>query len=295
MLRAEKFLQTRLALPICVAFSVVFGATVLGAALSGPAAAEDKQRAVTLNVVIAEGAEPMREAVVFSFARIGPGGRLEPLAEEVGAPLKTTLADGRYQVEARYGDASALSVFDVSGRAVTHRVNLNAGWAQLRVIPHRGAQPLASAIDWQILTYGRDASGQRRPVAAMRSPNPQVVLPQGHYLVVARTADALARHTIEITAGHTYKYTLDLNAGAVAFSALRGRGGPVIKETVDWKVFKANDTSFSEPVATRSAANGQFLLRQGRYVVLASRGQWKGRATVEVRPGNERRIAVELN
>ncbi|WP_299400046.1 hypothetical protein [Pelagibius sp.] len=289
MLRAEKVFQTRLALPICVAF-----ATVLGAALSGSATAEDKQRAVTLDVVIAEGAEPLREAVVFSIARIGPGGRLEPPAEEVGAPLKTTLADGRYQVEARYGDASALSVFDVSGRAVTHRVNLNAGWAQLRVIPHRGAQPLASAIDWQILTYGRDASGQRRPVAAVRSPNPQVVLPQGHYLVVARTADALARHTIEITAGHTYKYTLDLNAGAVAFSALRGRGGPVINETVDWKVFKANDTSFSEPVATRSAANGQFLLRQGRYVVLASRGQWKGRATVEVRPGNERRIAVEL-
>jgi len=299
MLRAERFFQMRLTLPTCalslaVVGLVVFGATGLGAVFSA-AAAEGQERAVTLDVVIAEGAKPMREAVTFSIARIGPGGRLQPLAQEVGAPLKTTLADGRYQVEARFGDASALSVFDVAGRAVTHRVNLNAGWAQLRVIPHRGAQPLASAIDWQILTYGRDASGQRRPVAAVRSPNPQVVLPQGHYLVVARTADALARHTIEITAGHTYKYTLDLNAGAVAFSALRGRGGPVINETVDWKVFKANDTSFSKPVATRSAANGQFLLRQGRYVVLASRGQWKGRATVEVRPGNERRIAVELN
>ncbi|HIC80227.1 MAG TPA: hypothetical protein EYP07_04575, partial [Kiloniellaceae bacterium] len=64
------------------------------------AAAEGQERAVTLDVVIAEGAKPMREAVTFSIARIGPGGRLQPLAQEVGAPLKTTLADGRYQVEA---------------------------------------------------------------------------------------------------------------------------------------------------------------------------------------------------
>ncbi len=285
MLRANGFFQMRLALLICAGF----------AGFAGAAAAAGEERAVTLEAAVAEGAKPLREAVTFSIARIGPGGLLEPLAEEVGAPLKTTLADGRYRVEARYGDASALSVFDVSGRAVTHRVNLNAGWAQLRVIPHRGAQPLASAIDWQILTYGRDASGQRRQVAAVRSPNPQVILPQGHYLVVARTADAVARHTIEIAAGHTYKYTLDLNAGAVAFSALRGRGGPVVNETVDWKVFKASDKTFSAPVTTRSAANGEFLLREGRYVVLASRGRWKGRATVEVRPGNARRIAVELN
>ncbi|NIA68950.1 hypothetical protein HBA54_10130 [Pelagibius litoralis] len=258
------------------------------------AAADTKAQQVTLQVVIAEGAKPMRESVTFNIARVAPGGRLEPVDTKIGAPLKIALPQGRYQVEASYGDTSVTSTFDVAGKALTHRISLNAGWAHLRVIPHRGALPLTSAIDWEVLTYGRDATGQRHRVAAVKSPNPRVVLPAGHYVVQAKTRDSLAKHTIEITAGHTYKYTLDLNAGAVAFSAVRGGGGPTIEETVDWQVFKASDASLSKPVTTRSAASGRFWLREGRYIVLARQGQWNGRANFEVRSGNERSISVEL-
>ncbi len=279
------------------ALSAIAAAPLTAAARqAGPQLAADNGEIseVTLQVVITEGAKPLHDAVAFKISEVAPGGRLEPVATKTGAPLKVDLPQGRYRVEARYGDTAVTSTFDVAGRALTHRISLNAGWAHLRVIPHRGALPLSSAIDWEILTYGRDASGNRHQVAVAKGPNPQVVLPEGFYLVRAKTRDALVKHTIEITAGQTYKYTLDLNAGSVRLSAVRGRGGPTMQETVDWQIFKASDTTFSEPVTLRSAANGQFWLREGRYVVLASSGQRKGRANFEVRSGNERRVTVEL-
>ena len=169
------------------------------------------------------------------------------------------------------------------------------GWVRLQVVPHGGAAPLTSAIDWQILTFGRDATGRRQLVAEAKGPQPELALPEGFYLAQAQTRDALVKHTIEVAAGRSYSYTLDMNAGAVAVSAVRGRGGGPVRETVDWQVFKAGDTAYSQAVTTRRAADGRFLLRQGRYVILARQGQWRGRANVEVRAGNERRLTVELN
>ena len=175
------------------------------------------------------------------------------------------------------------------------RADAGLGWVRLQVIPHGGAAPLTSAIDWQILTFGRDAGGRRQLVAEAKGPQPELALPEGFYLAQAQTRDALVKHTIEVAAGRSYSYTLDMNAGAVAVSAVLGRGGPSVRETVDWQVFKAGDTAFSKPVTTRRAADGRFLLRQGRYVILARQGQWRGRTNVEVRAGNERRLTVELN
>lgn len=169
------------------------------------------------------------------------------------------------------------------------------GWVRLQVVPHGGAAPLTSNIDWQILTFGRDASGRRQLVAEAKGPQPELALPEGFYLAQAQTRDALVKHTIEVAAGRSYSYTLDMNAGAVAVSAVRGRGGPSVREAVDWQVFKAGDTAFSQAVTTRRAVDGRFLLRQGRYVILARQGQWQGRANVEVRAGNERRLTIELN
>ena len=169
------------------------------------------------------------------------------------------------------------------------------GWVRLQVVPHGGAAPLTSDIDWKILTFGRDASGRRQLVAEAKDPQPELALPEGFYLAQAQTRDALVKHTIEVAAGRSYSYTLDMNAGAVAVSAVRGRGGPPVREAVDWQVFKAGDTAFSQAVTTRRAADGRFLLRQGRYVILARQGQWQGRANVEVRAGNERRLTIELN
>lgn len=289
-------------LPRRFAKFLAFGFLIYGLLLIAPASAGvqfaeagSKTSKVTLEVVIAEGAELLRDAVTFKIAKIAPGGRLEPVTTKTGAPLSVDLHQGRYRVEARFGDAAVTADFQVADKPLTHRISMNAGWAQLRVIPHRGALPLTSAIEWEVLTYGRDASGNRHQVAVAKSPNPRVVLPEGFYLVRARTRDALVKHTIEITAGHTYKYTLDLNAGAVGLSAVRGRGGPEIRETIDWQIFKASDTTFSTPVTSRRAASGQFWLREGRYVVLASNGPRRGRATFEVRSGNERQITVELN
>lgn len=277
---------------------LIHGALVIAAApaLAGEQFAEagSKTSKVTLEVVIAEGAKLLRDAVTFKIAKIAPGGRLEPVTTKTGAPLDVDLRQGRYRVEARFGDAAVTSDLEVADKPLTHRISLNAGWAHLRVIPHRGALPLSSAIEWEVLTYGRDASGNRHQVAVAKSPNPRVVLPEGFYLVRAKTRDALVKHTIEITAGHTYKYTLDLNAGAVGLSAVRGRGGPEIRETIDWQIFKASDTTLSTPVTSRRAASGQFWLREGRYVVVASSGPRRGRANFEVRSGNERQITVEL-
>jgi len=121
---------------------------------------------------------------------------------------KVDLPRGQYRVTAAYGATTVQEDIVVGAEQKKHVVNLNAGVISLRMIPDINGKPLTTDTDWQILTYGRDAQGNRHEVHRVVSPNPQLVLPAGWYVVQAYNGGTMTKHTLEVTAGISYKYTL---------------------------------------------------------------------------------------
>lgn len=254
------------------------------------AAVGDQQR-IKLEAVIANGAKTLKDRISFTVSRFENGAVGPIVATAEKSPTELSLPAGQYRVATVYGDVTVDSNLEVSSSAVKHRVNLNAGWVRLKVIPHRGAKPVKGDVAWEIMTYGRDASGKRHLVATTNGPRPSLVLPEGFYLVRAKTRDARVKHTIEVTAGHTYKYTLNMNAGALHTSALSQQGGLFASEEVTWQVYRKGG---KRPVSTITGATGSFTLREGSYRVVATAGEMTSTADVAVRSGNSRKVNLTL-
>ncbi|MFQ6017454.1 MAG: hypothetical protein ACE5KF_04605 [Kiloniellaceae bacterium] len=99
----------------------------------------------------------------------------------------------------------------VAVNAYQQTAQVRMGTILLSVIPRIGGAALTEPINWKVLTYGRNAAGDRVPVTEVTGPAPRLVLPAGWYVVHARLTDKLIKHPVEVTAGRTFKYTLVKN------------------------------------------------------------------------------------
>ncbi len=163
--------------------------------------------AVSINSIIVEGAPPMESAITYRLQRRNGDG-WEEVTTRTGPELQLQLPSGDYRVEAAYGNARRVSSLRVDGGPMRHTVDLNAGEVSLAVTPGITAQPLREKIKWQIQTWRKNAQGKRDHVAQVDGANPLMVLPEGRYLVTARTRTGTVRHTVEVDAGRRYDYTL---------------------------------------------------------------------------------------
>ena len=107
--------------------------------------------------------------------------------------------------------SASRSITQVPVKTYQQTAQTSLGTILLSVIPRIGAAALKDPIDWKILTYGRNAAGNRVPVTEVTGATPRLVLPAGWYVVHAYLADQVIRHPIEVTAGRTFKYTLVKN------------------------------------------------------------------------------------
>ncbi|WP_282609967.1 hypothetical protein [Pelagibius sp. Alg239-R121] len=273
-------------------FSFGFSLGLASPSLAGAqqASVGDQQR-IKLEAVIANGAKTLKDRISFTVSRFENGAVGPIVATAEKSPTELKLPAGQYRVATVYGDVTVDSNLEVASSAVKHRVNLNAGWVKLKVIPHRGAKPLKGEIAWDILTYGRDASGKRHLIATSLGARPNLVLPEGFYLVRARTRDAKVKHTIEVTAGHTYKYTLNLNAGSLRTSALTHSGTLFASEEVTWQIFRKGA---KKPLTALTGSTGAFTLREGSYTVVARAGEMTSTTDVSVRSGNTKKVNLTL-
>lgn len=163
---------------------------------------------VTLTAVVVPGAQPLPNT---DFAVTPLGSATEPVIATSGdKPAAVQLPAGRYKVVASYGDTHAEKEITVGSQPTSHEVNLNAGTVNLKLIKHVGGPTLKSGVTWEILTYGRDAEGNRHFIAGSETSQPRFVLPHGFYLARASVGTQEVRHTIEVTAGTTYNYKVIL-------------------------------------------------------------------------------------
>ena len=164
---------------------------------------------VSLTAVVVTGAKPL------------PGARFTVIALESGKspPVKATsdqgpamveLPVGRYRVIASYGDSKAEQEIVVGLKPTSHEISLNAGTAVMRLIKHVGGPVLRQGVSWEILTFGKDANGNRQIITSSSEAQPKFTLPKGYYVAQAKMGTRDVRHTIEVTAGVNYKYTVIL-------------------------------------------------------------------------------------
>ncbi|MGF1611026.1 MAG: hypothetical protein ACFCUQ_16600 [Kiloniellales bacterium] len=166
-------------------------------------------QAVSLTAVVVPGAAPLNDAA-FTVTKIGPDTGGEIVAKSSNGPAVVELPTGRYRVVASYGHSKAVEEILVGRSPLSHEINLNAGTVQLKLIKHVGGPTMKQDVKWEILTFGRDAEGKRHFVAGSQESQPRFVLREGFYLARATVKGREVRHTIEVTAGVTYKYNVIL-------------------------------------------------------------------------------------
>lgn len=179
--------------------------------VTGPAALQSGQAAgakqpVSLTAVVVRGAKPLPGA---SFTVTPLGGVGDPVtvtAREGSASLD--LPVGRYRVEASYGDAKVAREILIDRSPVSRVFDLRAGTVHLKLIKSVGGPTMNSGVAWEILTFGKDSQGKRHRVTGSDQAQPRFVLPHGWYLARATRGTQVVKHTIEVTAGQTYKYTV---------------------------------------------------------------------------------------
>ena len=183
-------------------------------ALASPAMAQDSGtnaanlQTISLSAVVTPGAQPLMDTE-FTVTPLGAGSVGPVVARSQDGPAVIQLPAGRYRVVAAYGSATAQSDFLVDTAPVVHQVNLNAGSVVLKLIKHVGG-PTLKNVAWEILTYGKDAQGKRHHITSAAAAQPRFTLPEGFYLARATHGTQEVRHTIEISPGVTYKYTVIL-------------------------------------------------------------------------------------
>ena len=181
----------------------------LALCLSASAAMAQQVQDVALTAVVAPGAEPLPDAL-FTVTKLGAADAARVEAKGVEGAAVVKLAAGRYRVVARYGHSRAEKEILVGGGAARHEVNLNAGSVVMRLIRHVGGPVLRQNVAWRILTFGRDAQGQRQLIASSGEAQPRFTLPEGFYVAQATMGTRKVRHTIEVDTGANYKYTVIL-------------------------------------------------------------------------------------
>lgn len=196
------------AMRLCLCFAVV-SAMALGAVAISPALAAGAKQPVSLTAVVVAGAEPIAGAS-FTVTPLG-GGAGDPVTVTAqDGPAKVDLEKGRYKIEARYGDAKAAQEIMIDQNPASHEFDLQAGTVFLKLIKSVGGPTMKTGVAWEILTYGKDATGKRHHISDSDKSQPRFVLPDGWYLARATVGTQVVKHTIEVTAGQTYKYTVIL-------------------------------------------------------------------------------------
>jgi hypothetical protein len=272
-----------------------FGQTAYAALPLEKPAAKDATGMLKLTGVVAAGAKALKDPIQWTVVRPASGDKpMVAIARETSAQPTIKLAPGRYIVEAIWkGTSIQHDVIVPPGKPHTEVVNFNAGTIRLKMIPNSGAPAISSPVQWELFLMRKGAGG--KPTDADRlfivtAPTHEFTLPATNYIVRASYAGTSADLVVPVEAGHTYKYTINLYAGRVGFSA-PGGGDDIL-----WQIYKAKPdaTGKRELVTTQTGASPNFLLREGKYVVVATAGNLVGEQLFEVRAGNSSKVRVTL-
>jgi hypothetical protein len=196
-----------------------------------------KDQEAIVNTVLIVGATPINKIIPLNISlvqvRMIPytGGKVitDPIHWEVfnsalGPPSDATkigdafapqkgfmLASGYYVVRAHYSDIHAdLAMLVDPGVTYSYTVDLYAAKVTAKVFDAAGKMPKGD-VSWEVVRTAADATGQHQVVATNTGPNPNFLLREGTYMVIATGADgSVGKTPIAVKAGQTTRITVKL-------------------------------------------------------------------------------------
>lgn len=151
---------------------------------------------------------------VFSSA-LGAPGPNSKVGDAVASTTVFTLAAGYYVVRSQYSDIHAdLPILVEAGVTYNYIVDLYAASVSAKAVSQSG-RSLTGTINWEVIRAAAGAAGRHQVVATDRGTNPDFLLREGNYIIIASAADgSVGRIRVAVRAGHTHRFTVTLKPGA---------------------------------------------------------------------------------
>lgn len=274
-------------------FAVCLGAVALLGSAGLAVAAEAE---VTIHATMGQGGTPLTEPVDWTVTKLDKNGKPErkPVVTETVAVLKAKLKPGQYQVVAKAKSMAAKQTFTVGKTPVVRTVTLGTAEVSIKMITAKGRKPVKEPIQWELLTYvkGEPDKGQRLDLVT--APTASFTVPAGGYVIRATYEGVTADLVVPLKAGQSYEYTLNLYAGHGEGRAYSGKNR--IKQDVIWKVVreKPNEKGEYDLVAEGKGPDAKFMLREGKYLLIANYGKMWGTEKLNITAGQNETVKVKV-
>ena len=209
------------------------------------------------------------------------------------------LAAGNYRAVAKWGNAVASVEFTVASekQGVIHDVIMDAGIIRLSAVLADGQKAVTSNMRWDVYQSAQGIDGKRPHVNGNYEAAPRFFLNSGNYFVVAKNGNATVSGEISITAGKVTEKMFNLNAGLAVFTANFDEAGQAVNSGLRWDVYSVEKNIDGK----RKFFNGnydtkpKFMLPQGKYYVVAKRGNAFLARDIEVSAGKRTDELFVLN
>ncbi|MEM1430852.1 MAG: VWA domain-containing protein [Pseudomonadota bacterium] len=209
-----------------------------------------------------------------------------------------TLAEGRYHVVARHGDAFASQDVEVSAGALTDiTMDMNVGYLRVASIPTEGGATLTDNQFYWIYEQQADLQGNRAEVSRSGSAEALFRLPAGDYALVGRHGEAFAEQDVSVSADALTEVVLDMNVGYLRVTSVMAEGLPAIDSgAFYWINAPTPDLSGNrDQIAANGSAEALFRLEAGAYQLVARHGESFVTTDVTVTAGALQELTVVQN
>lgn len=251
---------------------------------------------VTINATMGVGNPPLSEPVTWTVSKLDKNGKPEkkPVVSETTPVLKTKLKAGQYVVLAQAKSFVAKQTITVGKEPVTRTITLGTATVSIKMITNKGRKPVKDPIQWELLTYVKGQPNKGERVDIVTAPSASFTVPAGGYVIRATYNGVKADLVVPLQAGQSYDYTLNLYAGYGEGAAYNGK--TKIKQDVTWQVVRErpNEKGEYELVTEGTGANPKFMLREGKYILIAKYGKMLGTEKLNVSAGEVASVKVKL-
>ncbi len=255
----------------------------------------------TIHVVLAEGQDPIEgESVSFKYFPASDANSSKPnqVGYGYGAKGRPSLEPGDYFARVKLGSGEIDLPFTVDAEERREfTANLNAGRLGATAQLDESSGQADASLGWKIFALGPDGKPTRNQVGYAYGPSPKFVLPAGDYSVEVKLGSATASAVQSIAAGKGHDLRIDLRAGTVSYNAVLTEGAAPYQGDMGWKAYAIDaDGTVSKQQATYSYNTaGQYTLTAGKYQLRAKAGSIERAVDVEILPGKDVSVTVNLN
>ena len=254
-------------------------------------------RSVTMEAVLTEGGEPLRQGLTWRIFHPIPGndGKLPLLASAEGGSATFEFQPGDYFIHVAFGRAGVTKKLTIprSGPVEKQKLVLNAGGLVLNAVSGTDVRISPAQLSFKIYQAGGDqADIEQQLVIADVKPDTIVRLNAGTYHIVSDYGDnnAVIRSDIRVEAGKLTEAVIQHRAAELTLKLVSEAGGEAIADTA-WSILTSGGDVVSETVG----AFPRIVLAEGQYTAIArNKGKTFSR-DFDVVAGHNADVEVLLN